>query len=425
MAPVLISLAKVGKVVKAAWMISKVKPKLKIFSRKRATLAVVMAGVAGLTQLLPSAAPANAQTIANAKAQAAAIAARLDSLGAQASRSLQNYNQAQTSLLQVNQKIKITQSQIAQTQVEVTSLKSKLTKEAINDYMTGGNLTSLYVLFNDNPTQATVRQEFINTVTNSQADLVATNQAALQNLHIQQASLNTLQQRAVTVLNQMTVAKNSALLTIGQEKSQLNSVDASIASLVAQQQAALAQQAAARARQIIASSSSNSFSVPSSPSGYANPLRAISALSPERIDQGVDYHGYGPIYAIGTGVVLSVFNGGWPGGTFITYRLSQGPAAGLVVYAAEDIKSYVQIGQNVDSSTIIGTMYEGFDGIETGWADPTSSGETMARHFGQFGGSNSTQFGYNFSQLLRSVGSPGGILQNPPTGTLLPGWPIW
>ena len=384
-----------------------------------------MTGVAGLTQLLPSAASANAQTIASAKAQAAAVASRLNSLGSQASRLLQNYDQAQASLLQVNQKIKITQSQIAQTQSDIASLRSKLAKEAINDYMTGGNLTSLYVLFNDNPTQATVRQEFINTVSNSQADLVATNQAALQNLHIQQASLNTLQQRAATVLNQMTAAKNSALITIGQEKAQLDSVDASIASLVAQQQAALAQQAAARARQIITNSQPNSPAIPSSTSGYANPLRAVSALSPERIDQGVDYHGYGPIFAIGSGVVLSVFNGGWPGGTFITYRLSQGPAAGLVVYAAEDIKPFVRIGQSVDSSTIIGTMYEGFDGIETGWADPTSSGETMARHFGQFGGSNSTQFGYNFSQLLQSLGSPGGILKNPPTGALLPGWPSW
>jgi len=273
-----------------------------------------MTTTVGLAQLLPNAATANAQTVESAKAQAAAVAARLNSLGAQASRLLQNYDKAQASLLQVNQEIKTTQSQIAQSQSEVTSLKSALAKEAINDYMTGGNLTSLYVLFNDNPTQATVRQEFLNTVTNSQTDLIASHQAALQSLHLEQASLNTLQQRAVTVLNQTTVAKNSALITIGQEKAQLDSVDASIASLVAQQQAALAQQAAARARQIITDSQSNSSGTPSSTSGYANPLRAIGGLRSERVDQGVDYSGYGPIYAIGSGVVLSVFNGGWPGG---------------------------------------------------------------------------------------------------------------
>src|SRR5205085_2293210 len=36
---------------------------------------------------------------------------------------------------------------------------------------------------------------------------------------------------------------------------------------------------------------------PSPPSGgYANPLRDITALTPERIDQGVDYAGFGSIY---------------------------------------------------------------------------------------------------------------------------------
>jgi hypothetical protein len=71
-------------------------------------------------------------------------------------------------------------------------------------------------------------------------------------------------------------------------------------------------------------------------------------------------------------------------------------------------------------------MYEGFAGIETGWASPSLTGETMARTSGQFGGSNSTAYGFNFSQLLRSLGAPGGVLQNnPPTGSLLSGWPVW
>ncbi|MDA8356845.1 MAG: hypothetical protein M0Z95_11285 [Actinomycetota bacterium] len=50
----------------------------------------------------------------------------------------------------------------------------------------------------------------------------------------------------------------------------------------------------------------------------------------------------------------------------------------------------------------------------------------MARDNGQFSGANSTAFGYNLSQLLVSVGAPGGVLQNnPPTGTLPSGWPQW
>jgi hypothetical protein len=163
-----------------------------------------------------------------------------------------------------------------------------------------------------------------------------------------------------------------------------------------------------------------------SPGSYADPLRDINGLSPERIDQGVDYSGYGPIYAIGDGTVLSTVNGGWPGGTFITYRLNDGPASGLVVYAAEDIDPRVAVGQSVTSGTVLGTMYEGPDGIETGWADPSGDGNTMAADAGQFSGANSTAFGADFSQFLASLGAPAGILQNdPPTGSVPPGWPSW
>jgi len=160
--------------------------------------------------------------------------------------------------------------------------------------------------------------------------------------------------------------------------------------------------------------------------GYTNPLRAIGGLAPERIDQGVDYAGFGSIYALGDGVVLSTVNAGWPGSTFITYRLSDGPARGLVVYAAEDIDPAVQVGETVTPSTVLGQMYEGPNGIETGWADPSALGSTMAAEYGQFSGSNSTAFGNNFSQLLSALGAPGGVLQNnPPTGYLPALWPQW
>jgi len=39
---------------------------------------------------------------------------------------------------------------------------------------------------------------------------------------------------------------------------------------------------------------------------YLNPLRAISGLSPERADEGVDFAGTGPVYAVGAGVVPSL-----------------------------------------------------------------------------------------------------------------------
>ena len=99
---------------------------------------------------------------------------------------------------------------------------------------------------------------------------------------------------------------------------------------------------------------------------------------------------------------------------------------GRVVYVAESVNPTVTPGQSVTPNTVIGTLYNGSSGIETGWANPGGNGTTMAAIYGQFYGANSTAFGYNFSQLLSSLGGPGGVLQNnPPTGSVPSNWPQW
>jgi len=57
----------------------------------------------------------------------------------------------------------------------------------------------------------------------------------------------------------------------------------------------------------------------------------LTILVPERIDQGVDFSGSGPVYALGDGIVTNAiaYSPGWGGG-WITYQLSDGPDAGLV-----------------------------------------------------------------------------------------------
>jgi hypothetical protein len=147
-----------------------------------------------------------------------------------------------------------------------------------------------------------------------------------------------------------------------------------------------------------------------SPRGvYRNPLRGVSGLVPERIDDGVDFSGSGPVYALGDAVVTSATatNFGWPGGGWITYRLTSGPGAGLVVYVAEDITPAVAVGQRVLPSTVIGTMFDGGDGIETGWAQPTGlSAESELPEAGGIAGLGPfpTRVGVNFDELLQSLG---------------------
>ena len=147
-------------------------------------------------------------------------------------------------------------------------------------------------------------------------------------------------------------------------------------------------------------------------SGYLNPLRAVSGLVPERVDQGVDFAGTGPVYAIGDAVVTDAMgvNSGWPGGGWVSYQLTDGPDAGLVVYVAEDVTPTVQVGQHVSSATVIANMYNGGDGIETGWAAAQTSltAESQMPEAGGIGagGPFPTMVGLSFDGLLQSLGVP-------------------
>jgi len=146
---------------------------------------------------------------------------------------------------------------------------------------------------------------------------------------------------------------------------------------------------------------------------YLNPLRNVSGLIPERVDMGADFGGSGPVYALGDGVVTNATgdSAGWPGGGWITYRLTDGPDAGLMVYVAEDVKPAVQAGQHVTSATVIADMFNGGDGIETGWAMPDgASAESQLPAAGGIsgGGPFPTMIGLSFENLLQSLGVPAG-----------------
>jgi len=147
------------------------------------------------------------------------------------------------------------------------------------------------------------------------------------------------------------------------------------------------------------------------PPVYVNPLRAVTGLQPQRIDMGADFAGSGPIYPIGNAVITSATSssGGWPGGGWICYQLTDGPAAGLVVYVAEDVQPTVSVGTKVTPTTVIANMFSGGAGIETGWAMPNSaSAESQLAEAGGIsgGGPFPTQVGVNFDALLQALGVP-------------------
>jgi hypothetical protein len=163
---------------------------------------------------------------------------------------------------------------------------------------------------------------------------------------------------------------------------------------------------------------------------YRNPVRDVTGLIPERVDMGVDFGGNGPVYAIGDAVITNATgdSAGWPGGGWITYQLTSGPAKGLQVYVAEDVQPTVQAGQHVTASTVIANMVNRGDGIETGWAMPDgASAESQLAAAGGVsgGGPFPTQIGLNFDRLLVALGAPAAPnLTSAGYGTLPAGYPV-
>lgn len=156
--------------------------------------------------------------------------------------------------------------------------------------------------------------------------------------------------------------------------------------------------------------------------GYLNPLRGLTSLVPQEIDQGVDYCGSGPVYALGDGVVVNTVSSGWPGGAFLSYRLTDGPAAGRLVYAAENLTPAVSVGQQVTPASVLGILHDSGTCLETGWASSSSRDASAAR--GEYTGANSTAYGLSFSAALQALGAPPGLVQDAgPPGPLPAGWP--
>jgi hypothetical protein len=151
---------------------------------------------------------------------------------------------------------------------------------------------------------------------------------------------------------------------------------------------------------------------PVSSGRYVNPL-ARASVTPERIDQGVDYSGSGTLTAIGAGRIITTSASGWPG-RFIEYRLTSGADAGRYVYYAEGVSPVagLHVGQSVQPGQAIATMS---GGIEVGWGSGVGS-QPLAQAEGQWksgsdAGNLATPAGRSFSALIASLGGPPGKVE--------------
>ena len=376
--------------------------------------------------------------ISGDKATVAQLEQRITDQGQLVQTLVTAYDKVEGRLLSIEHQMHANHGRLVADQHAQTEASTQLRQGAIAAYIDASTGNSTLPTLSDSGTLSE-QEVYLSVASGSLDTAISTLQDDEVRTATVESSLRVEQTQTTITLQQLSSARTDAQAAIASDEATLAHVDGNLLALVAaanerrqraedarteEALAAAAQQRAAAA--LTAAAPEAPAPVTSTPGVYVDPLRAINGLRPNRIDMGVDFDGYGPIYAVGDGVVLSTVVGGWPGGTFISYRLTDGPAAGHVVYAAEDIYPSVSIGQSVTSNTVLGQMYEGPTGIETGWADALGEGTTLAADSGQFYGSNSTAYGTNFSRFLQSLGGPGGMLQNdPPTGSLPIGWPQW
>jgi len=147
---------------------------------------------------------------------------------------------------------------------------------------------------------------------------------------------------------------------------------------------------------------------------YVNPL-ANASVTPERVDQGVDYSGSGTLGAIGDGTLTYVATSGtgWPG-AFIEYRLTSGAYSGRYVYYAESISPAggLHVGQTVRAGQPIASIH---GGIEIGWASGVGT-QPLAQALGQWSGGDDSNnvaspAGKSFSALIAQLGGPPGKVE--------------
>jgi hypothetical protein len=139
--------------------------------------------------------------------------------------------------------------------------------------------------------------------------------------------------------------------------------------------------------------------------GYINSL-AGQQWTLDHTDQGVDYHPVVPeaVRAIGPGtVVYSSTTAGWPGGAFISYKLTSGPQAGGVIYVAEHLTGLLPAGAHLRAGQPIATAWPGYPWTEWGWA--TCDGTAPAVRYGGAADGTPMPGGLAFARFMRELGA--------------------
>lgn len=200
---------------------------------------------------------AGATTISATQAQANQIVAQLaidqgkyDSLS-------QSYDLSQAKSAQLGIQVSSLKAQVIQSQNKVNILMSRLTKQAVASYITGGSAPEIQVLLESNQSQMSLRQHYLDSISSHEQIMLNKVKQAQSILKRQQESLKTAQAAQKQNLQQIKNDLQQVQATTANEQATLSQVKGQIATLVAAQQQAQAKAAAATQAATVAAAKAN------------------------------------------------------------------------------------------------------------------------------------------------------------------------
>jgi len=192
--------------------------------------------------------PAGADQLSDAKAEAAAVTAKLQAIQAQQSSLSGQVQSADYRLSQLQGQIAANQKQVDKDQAEVDKDQSQLRTQAISDYTSSGTSNTVTEMFSSDPNTSGIRSEYSSIATGNVTTTIDNLHTAQAQLQATQAALQQQQTSATNTRNQLQSSESQAAQLATQYQGTLTSVNSQIQTIVAQQQAAAAAAAAAAAQ---------------------------------------------------------------------------------------------------------------------------------------------------------------------------------
>jgi cell wall-associated NlpC family hydrolase len=191
--------------------------------------------------------PASADQIGDAKAQAAAITAKIQATQAQIEALTGQVTAADYKLSQLSGQIVASQKEMAKDRLAVNKDEGQLRTQAISDYTNSGTTNEITQMFSSNVDTSGIRSEYSSIATGNVTTTVDNLNTAQGRLQATENALQRQKTAATATRNNLQSSENQADALVQQDRQTLASVNANIQHLVAEQQAAAAAAAKAAA----------------------------------------------------------------------------------------------------------------------------------------------------------------------------------